>query len=99
MIFRVALVILNAGWLFWPWLWAHAFYQSIAISFVLFFWLFYKNIRIAKRDSLFALLLASGNLIDEFFFDPTVLSWNECVLAGFLLVLIIINYKKNADPA
>lgn len=68
------------------------YYSGQALSYVLILlaMLFNRN----KYAYEFVLLLALSNLIDELFFDPTILGLNEILFAILLLIWTVYRISK-----
>jgi hypothetical protein len=86
--------ILSAHSLF-PFLWDGAFYHLIALAFVFLtriVWLL-----LSGSWGLVALVMhvtACNNLIDELFFDPLLMDWNEYLTLFTSVIIVCYNKRK-----
>jgi lipoprotein signal peptidase len=79
---------------FHPLLWDYAFYHLTALTFVLLTRLVWRLTK-DSRYKLVALVMhitAINNLIDELFFDPTIIDYNEYLT--LLITVIVVYYNK-----
>lgn len=86
-------VILVGGWLFWPYLWSGAFYHFLAV-FILLIMLLVRDLTtgVARKVATVGALFAANNLVDELFFDPTKIYFNELFIS---VVIVLVIFKKN----
>lgn len=93
LIMIAAFLVLLGGQLFWGVLqWAKTYYVMQAAAWFIIYAGLTSLLNGKKRIIADALaLFALNNLIDDLFFNPTVLSYNE--LAFFLLILLSTIYR------
>lgn len=77
----------------WPYLWKGAFYQFVSIAFVGYVGATYFLSKGNWSLAIFVVWMTTINsCLDEFFFDPTEMDYNE-YFAFVLLAIITIKYK------
>jgi hypothetical protein len=54
----------------------------------------YRNDKWSNDITLYGLLLAGNQFIDEFFLSPNKFQWNECLVLGIIFIHIILYRKK-----
>ena len=70
------------------------FYHSTAFAFCCFLYSLYQQVRGEWSLVVFSIYaLSINNLIDEIFFDPKEMDWNEWI--SFALIILIVLQKKN----
>lgn len=83
------------AYLFYPHLWDKAFYHLTALSFC---FIHYSQYLQAKGNySLFVFvvfIVTLNNMLDELFFDPVKIDYNEIITALIALVIIVTHSKK-----
>jgi hypothetical protein len=86
----LSVIVVVAAYLLHPYLWEHSFYHLTALSFCL---IHYSQYLQAKGEwSIFVFsvfVITINNLLDELFFDPKKMDYNEIVTA---IVIIVIAY-------
>lgn len=85
-------VVLVGGWLFWSYLWKGAFYHCLAV-FILLIMILVRDLTVGvmRKFATIGVALAINNILDELFFDPTKLYFNELFLS---VIVILIIFKK-----
>ena len=85
-------VILVGGWLFWSYLWKGAFYHCLAVFILLIMYLVRDlTVGVMRKVATIGCVLAVNNIVDELFFDPTKLYFNELFLS---IIVILIIFKR-----
>ena len=82
------------------------FYVGTSLSFVGYTYVIYRLIKIIeiRKNKRFLLISANiihltsiNNLLDEMFFDPTIININEYIGYFLITILIIYKHRKNGD--
>jgi hypothetical protein len=82
------------AYLLHPYLWHHSFYHLTALSFCL---IHYSQYLQAKGNhSLFVFvvfIVTINNLLDELFFDPKKIDYNE-IITALIIAVIVWTFRK-----
>tara|TARA_R110000850_G_scaffold31169_1_gene86037 strand:- start:192 stop:503 length:312 start_codon:yes stop_codon:yes gene_type:complete len=90
----LSFVAILMAYTFHPLLWDYAFYHLTALTFVLLTRLVWRLSK-DSRYRLVALVMhitAINNLLDELFFDPVKIDYNEYLT--FIITVIVIYYNR-----
>jgi hypothetical protein len=91
--FLLGFISVELAYAAYPLLWEGAWYDLVAISFMAFTRVIYLQSKGNWSIACFTVwLFACNNLMDELFFDPTEMDYNEHV--GFLLIILIVTIQR-----
>lgn len=80
---------------FFPFLWDNAFYHLIAFAFVCLNVVIYKIVKGQwKLVALVMLVTSINNLLDELFFNPKIIDYNEYLTLIITIIIVYIQRKK-----
>jgi hypothetical protein len=92
--YLLSVLCVLVAYLLHPYLWGKAFYHLTALSFC---FIHYSQYLQAKGNySLFVFVIfvvTLNNIIDEIFFDPSKMDYNEIVTA-LVILAIVLRFKK-----
>lgn len=90
-----SICIYVAAYSLWSFLWPGFFYQALAVCQCLWM-LFIQDIapKGLRKIATIGVWFTINNLMDELFFDPKKLSWNEYLFA-IIIVVVILKRKGN----
>lgn len=95
----VSICIYVAAYSLWSFLWPGFFYQALAVCQCLWMLLIEDTVgKGLKKIATIGLWFTINNLMDELFFDPKKLSWNEYVFA-LIIIVVILKMKGNVKQA
>ena len=80
----IALILFTCGYAIWPLMWDGFFYQAIALAFLFLFW----HLKPLHLSANIGFWFSVNAIIDELFFDPTEINWNEYIF-GLLIIEIL----------
>jgi hypothetical protein len=77
-----------------PYLWNHAFYHLTALSFCLIHYSQYLQSKGNYSLFVFVVFMVTiNNLLDEVFFDPKKMDYNE-IITALIIVVIVWKFKN-----
>jgi hypothetical protein len=89
----VALILFTCAYAIWPLMWEGFFYQAIALAFLFLFWHVLRSSDVLRSSASnlpakIGFWFSVNAIIDELFFDPTEINWNEYIF-GLLIIEIL----------
>ena len=93
--FLIGFLSVETAYAAYPFLWEGGWYHLTALSFVAFTRVIYLLTKGSWSIAAFVVwLFAINNLMDELFFDPTKMDYNEHIAFLLIVFIVVVQRKK-----